>query len=102
VRELLERIDSDELSEWQAFASIEPFGPLHDELMAGQIAAVTANVHRDTKKRPEPFTAADFGPGLRGVERKPEPILLRDPEAHSNLLLARLFPEAAKKAGIEP
>jgi hypothetical protein len=90
-------MDSAEFSEWMAFERLEPFGGLHEELMAGQIAAVTANVHRDPKKQPEPFTAADFGPGLRQTIVKPEPILLEDPEAQSLLLMSKLFPAEAKK-----
>jgi len=84
-----------------AFESIEPFGAPHFELMVGQLTALTANINRDPKKT-KAFTVADFSPTLRGAQAQGEPILLDDPEAHSNLLLARLFPEAAKKAGIAP
>lgn len=86
----MSRVDSAELTEWQAFERIEPFGGLHDELMAGQIAAVTANVHRDPKKS-QAFEPADFGPGLRRIKADAEPALLADPEAHSDLLMRKLF-----------
>lgn len=94
------RMDSAEITEWMAFERLEPFGGLHDELMLGQVAAVVANVNRNEKVRPEPFTPADFGPGLRKALGERAPVLLADPKAHSDMLLRRLFPGSAKKAGL--
>jgi hypothetical protein len=54
-----------EFTLWIAYSEIEPFGPLHDELMAGQVCATLAETHRDTKRRPSPFTPSDFMPALR-------------------------------------
>jgi hypothetical protein len=57
-----------EYLEWQEFYEIEPFG-LHvqDAFHAHQIA-VMGNIHRDNKKRPEPFEIKDFL-----LHREPEP-----------------------------
>lgn len=45
-----------------AYYSLEPWGPERADLNAGIIASMIANVNRDSKRRPEPFTAADFMP----------------------------------------
>lgn len=47
-------------AEWQAYCSIEPFGPQADYWRAGVIAAMIANVNR--KKNQQPFTPEDFMP----------------------------------------
>ena len=74
-----------------AFERLEPFGSLHTEFVVGQVCAVVANVNRsrDTK----PFAPDDFFPALARArngykERKNEPVLLDDPEAQSQLLIA--------------
>lgn len=61
VGELLESIDSRELSEWAAFADVEPFGD--DWRRSGEIAAILHNVHR--KKESPPVTAEDCMPVKR-------------------------------------
>lgn len=60
MRELLCRIDSRELAEWQAFERIEgPIGQRRDDiLVASQIAAVV-NVNRSRQK---PYPVSDFIP----------------------------------------
>lgn len=58
--------------EWQVYWSLEP--PLADrvEIALANLTALTANVHRDPKRRQKPFTAADFMPGrAREPKRKP-------------------------------
>lgn len=42
------------------FYNIEPFGEFRSELRHGQSMAMTANMNRDTKAKPEPFEAFDF------------------------------------------
>ena len=55
-----------------AFYSIEPWGPERADLNAGIIASTIANVNRDSKVRPEPFTASDFIPKYGDAETEPE------------------------------
>jgi len=43
VRQLENNLSSQELSEWMAYYSIEPFGPAREDYRAGLIAATTAN-----------------------------------------------------------
>lgn len=62
VRELFERIDSREFSEWMAYAEIEPFGEERADLRSGIIAATVANANRNPKKRRRPFKPIDFVP----------------------------------------
>ena len=69
VAELETNLSSAELSEWLAFYSLEPFGPLQDDFRAGQIAAVTANAWGSAK---EPYRADDFFPHLRPLRRQSE------------------------------
>jgi hypothetical protein len=68
------------MTEMMAFERLEPFGALHQELMLGQVCAVIANVHRDSKRRSDPFAPQDFMPGLRkALGQGTDAILLDDP-----------------------
>jgi len=62
VRELLERIDSRELTEWAVYFGLEPWGTEVEDWRAGLVAATIANVNRDPKQRRKPFEPADFMP----------------------------------------
>jgi hypothetical protein len=70
VRELLARANSRELSEWMAFASLEPFGDARGDLQAAIVASTVANTARDPKKRRRPFAPADFVPDFDRPERR--------------------------------
>ena len=43
VRQLENSLSSQELAEWMAYYSIEPFGPAREDYRAGLIAATVAN-----------------------------------------------------------
>ena len=60
VRELLQRMDSRELSEWLAYDQIEPIGAVRGDLNAGIISSTIANCNRG--KNQKVFTPADFMP----------------------------------------
>lgn len=62
VGELLSRISGQELSEWIAFYSMEPWGCEVEDLREGIISSTIANVNRDPKKQPKPFKPQDFMP----------------------------------------
>lgn len=69
VRELLSRIDSKELAEWQAYDSIDPFGEMRADLRAGIIASASLAPHmKKGKKPPKP---ADFIPTFRPAGAEP-------------------------------
>lgn len=50
---------------------IEPFGEFRQELRHGQMMALHLNLNRDSKQRPEPFTALEC---MNFVEREPEKV----------------------------
>ena len=54
---------------WRAFDLLEPIGDTRMDLGFGIVASTLANVNRDEKKRPEPFTPVDFMP----FAEKPKP-----------------------------
>ena len=62
VRRALAEIDSAEFAEWMAYSQIEPFGPEREDQRFGVLAALIANVNRDSKTKPEPFTVDEFFP----------------------------------------
>lgn len=62
VRELLQRIDSRELTEWAAYFALEPWGTEVEDWRAGLVAATIANANRDPKKRRRPYEPKDFMP----------------------------------------
>lgn len=63
VGELLERIDSRELSEWMAFERLEgPIGPWRADFHAGMVSSVLANIYRNRKKKKKAFVPSDFIP----------------------------------------
>lgn len=73
---------------------IDQRGGHYDDLRAGMIASTFANVHRDAKKRRDPFGPLDFV-GWSEHHREStaaEPVLLDDPEEHSKMLDRMLFP----------
>lgn len=76
-----------------AFEGLEPFGSLPEDFRIGQVAAVIANVNRDTERKSAPFTAADFMPALRAAYQPVESraMLLDDPEAQSALFDTIIF-----------
>ena len=53
-------MSSHEFSEWQVYASSEPFGEVRDDYRAALIACVIANANRDPEKQSEPFEVKDF------------------------------------------
>jgi len=78
-----------------ALYQIDCRGPHYDDLRAGTIASMIANVHRNEKVRRQPFGALDFVPWNEHAKARDEaePILLEDPEAQSELILSKMFPQ---------
>ncbi len=58
VSELDQRMSSEEYSNWVAFYELEPFGPYRDNLHAGIIASILANIHR--AKGSQAMKATDY------------------------------------------
>lgn len=68
VRELLNRIDSRELSEWQAFFQLEPMPEQRADYRSGVVASVIANTNR--AKKSKPFEPTDFTPDYDKAPKK--------------------------------
>lgn len=64
-------MSASEFEEWKLFYQIEPFGQMRADLRSGTVAAITANAHRDAKKRRKPYTARDFMAGYEFLEERP-------------------------------
>lgn len=60
VEEMLARISSRELTEWQAYYTLEPFGARQGYVQAAIVASTVANVNRGKDSRP--FKPEDFMP----------------------------------------
>lgn len=70
-------------------------GGHYDDLRAGTIASMLANINMDTKKRKEPFGALDFITWNESRQMEVDaikPVLLDDPEKQSELMISMLFP----------
>jgi len=91
VRQLLDEIDSAELTEWQAYYQLEPFGSLVDDERHGVAVSTLANINRDAKTRPEPYKSSDFI-GWRSFDKVEQgPILMPDAQAQSELIKRKIF-----------
>lgn len=91
VRQLLDEIDSAELTEWQAYYQLEPFGSLVDDERHGVAVSTLANINRDSKTRPDPYKSSDFI-GWRSFDKVAAgPILMQDVEAQSELIKRKIF-----------
>ena len=64
IRELQQRVSGREFAEWLAFERL--YGPIDPgrrmDLAAALVASVLANIHRDPKRRRQPYTVEDFLP----------------------------------------
>ena len=57
---MLSEMRPSELGEWLAEYSISPWGEWRADLRVAQNTALLANVNRDAKKQPQPFSPRDF------------------------------------------
>jgi hypothetical protein len=60
VAELLDSISYRELVDWSTYYRVEPWGEQRADMRSAQVASTLANINRDRKLRPEPFTLLDF------------------------------------------
>ena len=64
-----QRLTSDEMTEWQAFYLLEPWGSDPAALNTAIVAATIANVNR--RENTPPYSPVDFMPRY-GVPKKPQ------------------------------
>ncbi len=80
---LLQCLTARQLNGWLNYSNIDPFGEYRAELRHGQQMALTANINRDSKARPEPFTAADFMNFCDAPEVKERQLTVEELEAYA-------------------
>ena len=68
VGELEQRMSAHELSEWQAYDSIEPIGGFRTDYGFAMLAALYVNAHK--KRGSQPSKVSEFMPWLPKVETK--------------------------------
>ena len=90
VRQLLENIDSSELTEWLAYDQIEPFGPQREDLRAGLICSTVANHSMSPPRKPHRPSDYMLFVDSKGAS-KSKPVLLADPRAQSDLIRQAIF-----------
>jgi len=87
VKRAMREIDSREFAEWMAYSSLEPFGPEREDQRAGMVAALIANVNRDSAKRPEPYDVEDFFPRYDTAEKRAAEATIKEaPDLNSKLM----------------
>ena len=94
VGELLEDIGAAEMTEWMAFAQLEPFGGAVDDLRAGIGPAVAANSNR--QEGSEVIHPMDFFPWHRSETRREVPPDEDTPEVLAAKLRAMLNAKGSK------
>lgn len=57
---MLRSISWAEFIDWIAYSELEPFDEVRADIRAASICATLANIHRNSKKRPQPFKISDF------------------------------------------
>lgn len=57
---MLREMSWPQFAEWIAYSQIERFDEVRADLRAASICAMLANIHRNTKKRAQPFNVSDF------------------------------------------
>lgn len=74
---MLNQLTSSQLSEWEAYNSIDPVGEWRRDYMIASMMALIANINRDTKKKPEAYTHLDFMPewSKPKIEEKPQTVV---------------------------
>lgn len=67
---MLRSISSTQLVEWLAFSMLEPFDEERQDIRVASVVSAIYNVHRDAKKRPEPYSWKDGMIGFGDYVRK--------------------------------
>jgi hypothetical protein len=80
-----------------ALYRIDGRGPHYDDLRAGTIASMLANINRDPKAQPEAWGALDFiyWNECHHGRQAATAVLLDDPEQQSRLIDSMMFPQKA-------
>jgi hypothetical protein len=72
---MLAEMTAAQLAEWEAFAALEPFGPLREDLRAAKVAAAVYNTAFGRTKETPTVDPADVFESLA-----PDPLAVQTPE----------------------
>ena len=89
VNEMLKSISGNDLIEWMAYAKLEPFGEERADLRMGILAALIANVNRDSEKTDE-FTPQQFMPKFEDAYEEVEPLSQEDVAQKVDIIFSAL------------
>lgn len=67
---MLAEMSPREVQEWERYLSTRPFPVERIETGLGLLTSVLANIHRDSKKQPQPFEVRDFIADWRPKEER--------------------------------
>lgn len=71
-----------------AFYSLEPRGEQRTDEQIAMLAALTANIHRDAKKQPQPYRTEQFR--ISKMYERPKPLTPEELEAQIDAAFAAL------------
>lgn len=73
-----------------AYAAVEPFGEYRSEVRHGQQMALTCNMNRDPRSKPEPYQALDF---MNFIDKPKDAAKIVDlgPEENAKLMKAQIM-----------
>ena len=67
-------LTADEIIDWIAYYSLEPFGEIKMDFRFANLMALTANINRDPKRRRAPYKPDDFMPKPPAPPPTPEEV----------------------------
>jgi len=85
---MLRELTSSELAEWMAFARMEPFGVIADDMRAGIAPAVYINAHK--REGAERIGPLDFFPWQEKKHEEPQALSPEETAAQLRGMLNRL------------
>lgn len=59
---MLRKMPSSQFIDWEVFAELEPFDEERADLRTGSVVAAIVNVHRNAKRKPNPYTSLEMAP----------------------------------------
>lgn len=57
---LLQELNAEQLADWEAYFTLDPFGNDRDDLRIAQLCCLFANANRDSKKHPRAYKLDEF------------------------------------------
>jgi flagellar basal body rod protein FlgC len=100
VDEMLTKLSSAQMAEWEAFYLLEPFGFEYNNHAAGMIASTIANCSMTRRKDKKPFEPKMFFPNpeeLLPVLQEPEFVKVQPVDEMMSVLMTMATPQKKEK-----